>query len=83
MIKQTLKQRKLFREKEKEVMDSRMELMMSQIRPHFMYNTLGTIYTLCLQDSKKAADVVYDFSQYLRGNFADLSLNASAVVPLK
>ena len=72
MIRQSIKQKKILKEKEKEVMDSRMELMMSQIRPHFMYNTLGTIYTLCLEDSKKAADVVYDFSQYLRGNFKEL-----------
>ncbi len=80
MIKQTMKQRKELREKEKEVMDSRMELMMSQIRPHFMYNTLGTIYTLCLEDSKKAADVVYDFSQYLRGNFKELE--RKSLIPL-
>lgn len=72
MIYLYMKQEKDLKEKEREVLDSRMELMMSQIRPHFMYNTLGTIYTLCLEDSKKAADVVYDFSQYLRGNFKEL-----------
>ena len=80
MVKQSLKQRKELREKEKEVMDSRMELMMSQIRPHFMYNNVGTIYTLCLEDSKKAADVVYDFSQYLRGNFKELE--RKSLIPL-
>lgn len=72
MHQQYNKQKEEFKLKEQEVMDSRVELMMSQIRPHFMYNTLGTIYTLCLADSKKAADVVYDFSQYLRGNFKEL-----------
>lgn len=72
MHQQYKKQKEAFLLKEQEVMDSRVELMLSQIRPHFMYNTLGTIYTLCLADSKKAADVVYDFSQYLRGNFKEL-----------
>lgn len=72
MHQQYKKQKEAFKIKEQEVMDSRVELMMSQIRPHFMYNTLGTIYTLCLADSKKAAEVVYDFSQYLRGNFKEL-----------
>lgn len=80
IARQTLKQRKELRDKEKEVMDSRMELMMSQIRPHFMYNTLGTIYTLCLEDGKKAADVVYNFSQYLRGNFKELE--RKSIIPL-
>ena len=45
---------------------------MSQIHPHFIYNTLGSIEQLCELDPPKAAKLVNDFSKYLRGNFSEL-----------
>ena len=55
-----------------ELTESRMSTMMSQIRPHFIYNTLGTIEQLCDIDPKKAGELVHDFAKYLRGNFGEL-----------
>ena len=55
-----------------ELTESRMSTMMSQIRPHFIYNTLGTIEQLCDIDPKKAGSLVHDFAKYLRGNFGEL-----------
>ena len=52
--------------------DSRISTMMSQIRPHFIYNTLGSIEQLCKLDPPKAAELVHNFSKYLRGNFGEL-----------
>ena len=46
--------------------------MMSQIRPHFIYNTLGSIEQLCELDPKKARELVHNFAKYLRGNFREL-----------
>ena len=46
--------------------------MMSQIRPHFIYNTLGSIEQLCKLDPPKAGDLVHNFAKYLRGNFGEL-----------
>ena len=46
--------------------------MMSQIRPHFIYNTLGSIEQLCDIDPQKAGKLVHDFAKYLRGNFGEL-----------
>ena len=45
---------------------------MSQIRPHFIYNTLGSIEQLCELDPPKAGELVHDFAKYLRGNFGEL-----------
>ena len=42
--------------------------MISQIKPHFIYNTLGSIRTLIKISPEKAYDMVYDFSVYLRAN---------------
>jgi LytS/YehU family sensor histidine kinase len=58
---------------EAELKESRISIMLSQIRPHFIYNTLGTIERMCLKDPQKAFDLVRNFSLYLRGNFSELN----------
>ena len=55
-----------------ELAETRISTMMSQIRPHFIYNTLGTIEQLCKLDPPKAGDLVHNFAKYLRGNFGEL-----------
>ena len=55
-----------------ELAESRLATMMSQIRPHFIYNTLGSIEQLCKLDPAKAGDLVHNFAKYLRGNFGEL-----------
>ena len=55
-----------------ELAESRISTMMSQIRPHFIYNTLGSIEQLCDLDPQKAGELVHDFAKYLRGNFGEL-----------
>ena len=55
-----------------ELAESRISTMMSQIRPHFIYNTLGSIEQLCMLDPPKAGALVHNFAKYLRGNFGEL-----------
>ena len=57
---------------EAELKESRVAIMLSQIQPHFIYNTLGTIERMCLKDPQKAHELVRNFSLYLRGNFSEL-----------
>ena len=57
---------------EAELKESRISIMLSQIQPHFIYNTLGTIERMCLKDPEKAFELVRNFSLYLRGNFSEL-----------
>ena len=52
--------------------ESRVSTMMSQIRPHFIYNTLGSIEQLCIINPPKAGELVHNFAKYLRGNFGEL-----------
>ena len=47
----------------------RNSIMVLQMRPHFIYNTMTSIYYLCKQDSDKAQQVILDFTSYLRSNF--------------
>ena len=44
-----------------------------QMRPHFIYNTMMSIYYLCEQDPKRAQYVTLNFSKYLQKNFSALS----------
>lgn len=48
--------------------NQRVQLMLSQIKPHFLYNTLGSIEALCERDPKAAKLATRKFSKYLRGN---------------
>ncbi len=74
-IKAAKKAEQLEKEKitlDAELVQSRISTLMSQIHPHFIYNTLGSIEQLCELDPPKAAKLVNDFSKYLRGNFSEL-----------
>ena len=64
---------------EAELKESRVSIMLSQIQPHFIYNTLGTIERMCLKDPEKAFELVRNFSLYLRGNFSELD----SVTPIR
>ena len=52
-----------------EIANQRASIMVLQMRPHFIYNTMTSIYCLCGQDPKRARQVIMDFTTYLRRNF--------------
>ena len=53
--------------------EQRIQIMMTQIQPHFLYNTLSTIQALCRIDPEKAFRVTERFGTYLRQNIDSLS----------
>lgn len=55
-----------------ELEQSRIAVMISQIQPHFLYNSLTSVMDLCDRDPKQAKAAIADFSDYLRGNLASL-----------
>ena len=56
--------------RERELTDSRIASMMSQIRNHFIFNTLGAISGYCKIDPAKADEALMKFSRYLRRNMS-------------
>ena len=66
---------------EKRLESARMDLLQSQIKPHFMYNSLTTIAALCDKNPAEAKRATLDFSRYLRGNID--SVNKMIPVPFK
>lgn len=70
------------REHERALMaEQRIQIMMTQIQPHFLYNTLSTIQALCRIDPEKAFDTTEKFGLYLRQNID--SLNRPELIPIK
>ena len=51
----------------------RASIFVLQMRPHFIYNTLTSIYYLCKQDTDQAQQVILDFTNYLRKNFSAIA----------
>ena len=59
--------------RQKQLHTQRNALMLSQINPHFVYNTLSTIAAMCDVSPKQAKHLTIDFSQYLRRNIDTLT----------
>ena len=69
-----VEQSKLLREKERELYDLKIDVMISQIKPHFIYNTLTAIKYMCRTNPQQAEETLDEFAGYLRGNVDALTL---------
>ena len=57
---------------QKDLYDAKVQIMVSQIRPHFMYNALTSIAMMCELDPMTAKKATIAFADYLRGNMDSL-----------
>jgi len=71
---------------EKENAETRLTALKNQVNPHFLFNSLAGIYSLVLQNSAKAPEVVLRLSAFLRyvlyetsSGLVDLSKELSAM----
>ena len=61
--------------------EQRIQIMMTQIQPHFLYNTISTISALCYTAPKKAGRIADSFGLYLRQNLD--SLGTVGLIPFR
>lgn len=61
-----IKDRKIKAELERDKVTSQLELLKSQINPHFLFNTLNNIDVLILDEPKRASDYLKKLSEILR-----------------
>ncbi len=71
---------KLAKEEEK-AKEAQIRVMLSQIQPHFVYNSLSAISTLIPLDPEKAQKALDDFTAYLRINLS--TLTESHLIPFE
>jgi signal transduction histidine kinase len=70
-----------YQQMQKELYEAKVAVMVSQIRPHFMYNALTSIAMMCTLDPETAQEATITFADYLRGNMD--SLKQTAPVPFE
>ena len=58
---------------EKELEESRIAILLSQMQPHFIHNILNVIYYLIGKDPAAAQEAISKFSDYLRNNLEAIS----------
>ncbi len=58
---------------QREIANQRAGIMVLQMRPHFIYNTMMSIYYLCKQNPDLAQQITLDFTTYLRKNFTAIA----------
>lgn len=73
----TIEQARMSKRQQEEISRQRADNLLLQMRPHFTYNTLMSIYYLCEQDTEKAQQVILDFSRYLQKKFSALGRESS------
>ena len=72
-IKQDRRRQQAIFEQQREIAHERASVMVLQMRPHFIYNTLISIHSLCRLDPLKAQQITMDFTDYLRRNFSAIA----------
>lgn len=61
-----------YQQMQKELYEAKVGVMVSQIRPHFIYNALTSIAMMCQIDPDTAQEATITFADYLRGNMDSL-----------
>lgn len=61
--------------------ENKVRMMLSQVQPHFLFNTLTAIGDLCQSDPARAEKAIIKFSRFLRGNID--SLTAAQLIPFE
>ncbi|WP_270567651.1 ABC transporter substrate binding protein [Clostridium beijerinckii] len=52
-----------------EALNNEMAFLQSQIKPHFLYNSISTIMSFCYTDGERAGELLGCFSEYLQKSF--------------
>ncbi len=60
------------KKKEQAIRNLQTSIALSQIKPHFLYNALNSIYVLCGKDLEQGRKAISDLSDYLRMNIGSI-----------
>lgn len=71
-LKKQYKEAIRYQQMQKELYEAKVSIMVSQIQPHFLYNSLSSIAMLCKLDPDTAQKATINFTKYLRGNMDSL-----------
>ncbi|MCR5774433.1 MAG: histidine kinase [Lachnospiraceae bacterium] len=75
------KQRALIKDRNALIHEMQTSIALSQIKPHFLYNALNSIYVLCGKDLDQGRQAISDLADYLRANIG--SIDSSVPIPFE
>jgi two-component system, LytTR family, sensor kinase len=78
-IKAWYEQQRLAQTLQQDKVQTELELLKSQVHPHFIFNTLNNIYSLSLRQHPQTPDLIYRLSSFLDYNLYD---SKTAHIPL-
>ena len=81
LIGTAIRREQLLRLREEELREAKVRVMINQIQPHFIYNTLVSVYVLCEDDPKRAMEVVKNFTAFLQANFTAITAQELIAFP--
>lgn len=58
--------------REQALMESQLRTLQAQVNPHFIYNALSSVASLCDSDPAAAQEMVYRLSDYLHDHFSGM-----------
>ena len=76
MILSAIEQAEEYRQQEIKNEQLKIDILLGQIQPHFLFNVLYVIQEICHIDPERASDAISQFSKYLRHNMDSLSVNS-------
>lgn len=65
LVKHWVKQQQAWLRAEQEKVSAQLQLLMAQLHPHFLFNTLNNIYAFALQNSPKTPEMILRLSSLL------------------
>ena len=75
VIAVAIKLQSRYKQTEKEKLAAELAYLKSQINPHFLFNTLNSIYSLALKKSDETANAIVKLSGMMRYNITDAQLD--------
>ena len=66
LLKERIQKKAEYNEYKARRAEAELKLLKSQLNPHFLFNTLNSVYAQCLADREEAADMVLQLSGMLR-----------------
>ena len=75
MILSMIEQAEEYRQQEIKNEQLKVDILLGQIQPHFLFNVLYVIQEICHIDAEQASEAISEFSKYLRHNMDSLSIN--------
>lgn len=79
LIKRNYQNERLAQELHQQKLDAELKLLKGQIHPHFLFNTLNSLYALALQNSAQTSEVVLKLSNLLDYMLYDCNVDQIAL----